>query len=120
MKYLSRINELKSDSDNNIQELNDVFVDIKDFDIKDFRISNNRNQYNIIWNYSTKYLRPQYHLNSDRIKIIKFAFNKFTEHNNEVYEILERLISMKYDIIVYDCYSYDYMKTYEIIVEKIN
>jgi hypothetical protein len=111
MKHLRKINEWKNSEDkkldvDNIKEIEDVFLTLKDMECEDFEISVDSH---IAQSYTTKWTFPinlsigSYpdKVTSESIKAHKDKLIIFNKTQEETHEILETLIEMGYEIAYY-------------------
>lgn len=128
MKYLSSINEWKTEDDKkydqpNIDELNDLFIELIDFGITRFFIRTDQfieQSYNVSWSYPLNLnigSKPD-KITSDSIKKHKQKLGEFIKIQEETHEILERLLLIGYSIGYYSVYQDDDEFKFEIRITK--
>jgi hypothetical protein len=111
MKHLRKINEWKSESDSeldadNIRDLEDVFLPIKDMGCDNFQIivdNHISESYNVKWDYQISLSIGSYpeKVTSESIKNHKERVSLFSKFQEETHEVLETLLNMDYEIAYY-------------------
>jgi hypothetical protein len=111
MKHLRKINEWKNSEDekfdeDNIKEIEDVFLPLKDMDCEKFEIEVDGHisqSYNIKWTFPISLSIGSYpdKVTSESIKAHKDKLMRFNKTQEETHEILETLIGMGYEIAYY-------------------
>jgi len=110
MKHIIRINEWKTSKDalldtDNISELEDIFLPITDFSVDKFNIGVDDfipQSYSISWKYDFSFSISN-GVNSNSIMEQKDRIGRFNKLQDEVRDILERLILLGYTIPYYHC-----------------
>jgi len=111
MKHLRKINEWKNSEDkkldaDNIREIEDIFLPLKDMDCEKFEIEVDGHvaqSYNIKWTFPISLNIGSYpdKVTSESIKSHKDRLIRFNKAQEETHEILETLIEMGYEIAYY-------------------
>jgi hypothetical protein len=111
MKHLRKINEWKNSEDkkldaDNIREIEDIFLPLKDMDCEKFEIEVDEftaQSYNVKWIFPISLSIGSYpdKVTSESIKSHKDKLIRFNKTQEETHEILETLIGMGYEIAYY-------------------
>lgn len=111
MRHLKKINEWKDESDklldaDNIKDLDDVFLPLKDMGCEDFKIVIDEHiseSYNVKWNYPINLNIGSYpeKVTSESIRNHKEKVSLFAKFQEETHEVLEILLNMGYKIAYY-------------------
>jgi len=111
MKHLRKINEWKNSEDkkldaDNIKEIEDIFLPLKDMDCEKFEVIVDEftaQYYNVKWIFPINLSIGSYpnKISSESIKLHKDRLMRFNKTQEETHEILETLIEIGYEIAYY-------------------
>jgi hypothetical protein len=111
MKHLKKINEWKDESDklldvDNIRDLEDVFLPLKDMGCENFEIIVDEHiseSYNVKWSYPINLNIGSYpqKVTSELIKKHKEKVSLFSRFQEETHGVLETLLNMGYEVAYY-------------------